>query len=85
MPNRKFYVLHLPTDQVGPAGEEFEIQLVDSLGVTQAFGRIGRNDSQLELDGKAVPASVLIAAKQLSRGEGDFVDSMGTPVHPRDL
>jgi len=83
--NRKFYVLRLPEDQVDSTGKDIEIQLVDNLGVTIAFGLIARMDTHLELDGEAVPTPVIEAARELPIGKGDFVDSAGSSVHPRDL
>ncbi len=85
MSDRKYYVLHLPEDQVTSPGNKFEIQLVDSLGVTVAFGLISKADSHLELEGEIVPMPVIDAAKKLPIGTGDFVDAAGSSVHPKNL
>jgi hypothetical protein len=61
------------------------VQVVDKYGQATAFAYLGAEEVSLELAGLSVPGSVISAAHALADGTGEFVDSEGNILAPKDL
>lgn len=83
---RVFFVLHLPErcpDRT--ATRKFEIQLLDRYGRATACGYVSDTETVLTIGQVEVPRAVIDAARRQPLGVGDFVDSNGSQVLPKDL
>jgi hypothetical protein len=86
MENQRYYVRHLPDDWPGKTlTQEYTIELVDGFGRATAWGYIGEEDRFLTIADIAIPPAVIDAARRQTSGCGDFVDSEGNQVLPKDL
>lgn len=61
------------------------MQVVDQYGQATAFAYLGANDMALDVGGGPIPEAVIKAARDLPAGRGDFVDSEGHILAPKDL
>jgi len=83
---RKYFIRHLPEgDPRRARGQIYQVQVVDPYGQATAFAYLGADDTALDVGGHPVPAAVIKVARDLPAGRGDFVDSEGHVLAPKDL
>jgi len=62
--------------------DRFEIQILDDEGRAVSVGYVGSGSTQLTVDGRAIPAAVIEAAKRREEGQGDYVGPDGRSLPP---
>jgi len=62
--------------------DRFEIQILDDDGRAVSVGYIGSGSTQLTVDGHAIPAAVIEAAKRHEEGQCDYVGPDGRSLPP---
>ena len=64
------------------SSDRFEIQILDDEGRAVSVGYVGSGSTQLTVDGRAIPAAVIEAAKRREEGQGDYVGPDGRSLPP---
>jgi hypothetical protein len=83
---QKYFVRHLPEGDLRRArGQIYQVQVVDKYGQATAFAYLGADEMALDVGGRPIPEAVIRAARDLPAGRGDFVDSEGHILAPKDL
>jgi len=81
--NQRYFVLRFggPLPPKLPT-QEFQIQVLDSLGRARISEYISSSDTHLVIKGHTVPDAVLAVAHRLQPGEGRYVDETGETLDP---
>ena len=77
-----YFVSHLAVSDQPENGMPFEIQVLNSAGQAVARGYVDEMTTMLEIQGKQIPVEVILAAKQLKTGNGNYVDEKGITLPP---
>ena len=77
-----YFVRRIRAHERPGSPDRFEIQVLGDDGSAVSVGYIGGGSTQLMVDGHAIPAAVIEAAKRREEGQGAYVGSDGRSLPP---